>query len=54
MFEPEPQSAGELIASVPIIDDGVSAAAGPYRLYKRRWVGVFAMVSTTFFFFMWS
>ena len=28
--------------------DEVPTTAGPYRLYKRRWAGVFAMVGTTF------
>jgi hypothetical protein len=43
----------ELITSIPATDrsDEVPtiATAGLYRLYKRRWLGVFAMVGTTFF-----
>jgi hypothetical protein len=31
-------------------DTAMSATAAPYRLYKRRWIGVFAMVSTAFVF----
>jgi hypothetical protein len=31
-------------------DDGAPTTAGPYRLYKQRWLGVFAMASTTSFF----
>jgi hypothetical protein len=36
---------------VPVCPDGesdVCTATQPYRLYKRRWIGVFAMVSTPF------
>lgn len=32
--------------------DEVLTTPGTYRLYKQRWVGVFAMVCTTFFFLM--
>jgi hypothetical protein len=41
----------EVIASIPATDrsDEVPTTAGPYRLYKRRWIGVFAMVGTTSF-----
>jgi hypothetical protein len=56
MTESEAQSkSSELIASFPAIDrgDDVPTTAGIYRLYKRRWLGVFAMVGTTFF-FAWS
>jgi hypothetical protein len=39
------------VTVVPLIpDDGENApstAAQPYRLYKRRWFGVFAMASTS-------
>ena len=30
-------------------DPSVAPTTGPYRLYKRRWIGIFAMVSTTTF-----
>jgi hypothetical protein len=53
MSEKAPRSSAQLIASIPATDhsgsDEVPTTAGPYRLYKRRWVGVFAMVGTTFF-----
>jgi hypothetical protein len=49
MSEVEAQSS-ELIASLSATkgSDEVTTA-GIYRLYRRRWVGVFAMVGTTFF-----
>ena len=38
------------VTAVPIIpndvEDATTTAAQPYRLYKRRWFGVFALVST--------
>ena len=36
--------------AIPIPDGDFDAftATQPYRLYKRRWIGVFAMVSTPF------
>ena len=34
--------------SVDDVLNSAAAAAQPYRLYKRRWIGVFAMVSTSF------
>lgn len=44
---------GAIFTALPT-NEGASAPTGPYRLYKRRWVGVFAMVSTctTIFFFL--
>jgi hypothetical protein len=34
------------VTSTTLCDrEGMSAAVVPYRLYKRRWLGVFAMVS---------
>ncbi|KAI0302742.1 MFS general substrate transporter [Russula brevipes] len=36
-------SRSSVITSVPSTSKGASTAAGPYRLYKRRWVGVFAL-----------
>jgi hypothetical protein len=41
----------ELIDPISANDDILNATATtaqPYRLYKRRWIGVFAMVSTSF------
>ena len=43
------QSSSELIASLPAVSRGDEAPVEFYRLYKRRWLGVFAMVCTTFF-----
>lgn len=41
----------EVTTSPPPIDQdqGVPTAVGPYRLYKRRWFGVFAMASINCF-----
>lgn len=47
----KPRSSSELITYTPATNrsDEVPTTAGLYRLYKRRWAGVFAMVGTTFF-----
>ncbi|KAI0295839.1 MFS general substrate transporter [Multifurca ochricompacta] len=34
---------GEVTISAPSADEELSTTVGPYRLYKRRWVGVFAL-----------
>ena len=42
-------TSSEVITADPLACNGVPTSSGPYRLYKRRWVGVFAMVRTAFF-----
>jgi hypothetical protein len=39
-------AASELISSASVADNGLPE---PYRLYRWRWVGVFAMVRSFFF-----
>ncbi|KAH9993244.1 hypothetical protein BJV77DRAFT_999502 [Russula vinacea] len=36
-------TSSEVITADPLACNGVPTSSGPYRLYKRRWVGVFAM-----------
>lgn len=43
-------TSSEVITADPVANNGMRTTAGPYRLYKRRWFGVFAMVSTPCFF----
>jgi hypothetical protein len=45
-----PSPASELAVSALGTDVTASPTSVPYRLYKRRWLGVFAMVCTMFFF----
>jgi len=40
---------GEVTTPGPLTDEMVPTAAGLYRLYDRRWIGVFAIVSSLFF-----
>jgi hypothetical protein len=45
-----PDPASETAVSPLGTDATASGTTAPYRLYKRRWLGVIAMVCTVFFF----